>query len=39
MLSTQILVDKVITVTGIGIDIDKMMISWTNAGKSERELG
>jgi hypothetical protein len=39
MLSTQILVDKVITVTGIDIDIDKMMISWINAGKSERELG
>jgi hypothetical protein len=39
MLSTQILVDKVITVTGIDIDIDKKMISWINAGRSERELG
>jgi len=38
MLSTQILVDKVITVTEIDIDIDKKMISWISAGKSEREL-
>jgi hypothetical protein len=38
-LSTQILVDRVTTVTGIDIDIDKKMISWINAGKSGRELG
>jgi Tfp pilus assembly major pilin PilA len=39
MVSTQILVGRVITITGTDIDIDKKMISWINAGKSGRELG
>jgi hypothetical protein len=39
MVSNQVLEDKVTIITGIGIDIYKMMILWINAGKSERELG
>jgi hypothetical protein len=39
MLNIQILVDRVITITGTDIDIDKKMISWINADKSGRELG
>jgi hypothetical protein len=39
MLNTQILVDRLITVTGTDFDIDKKMNLWINAGKSGKELG